>query len=267
MGIKMGNTSVIWSKGLQMAALSILSLACALLSAYQFSDIACSIGEKLNDELTELKIEARPAFRASQSTHDITQVQSLISGIVLKLLITAPLLIIGAIALTAQLSQAVALIFLYVSLFMLIPYFAIYYILKPLYQNFQKFTNDISQHYEWLMRTRLIQTIIRKREDFEQFKADNFLSKKNPFTPSAILSIVTTSVTMFVSLTTIVIGGIFSKGISNASMDFGVLMGIISYLIQIIMGFGMLLYVVFRINPGLSSMKRLNEVLDMPKGL
>lgn len=271
-GVGVSNVSYIWSKGYRMIALSGFGLLCGVCNVYLFSQISYKLGGELRSDIYRKVLsfsknefdKMGTATLITRNTNDVTQVQTLVEG-VLKYFILAPSMLIGGIIMTWFLNPRLAIIFLCTVPILGVAYIVIYRYASPLYEKMQKLLDNLNLLFrEGLTGVKVIRAFRRENQEYEKYKAVNQEYTSNYVKAGTIMSISIPLVTMLISLATVLIVWIGGKGVENGTVEIGSIMAAISYSAQILMGFGMLTNVILAVPRGQISAKRIYEVLDMP---
>lgn len=271
-GVADGDTAFIWSQGIWMIALSLVSLAGAVLNTLLFSRIAYKLGEELRSDVYRktLKFSKNEydQFGASslitRNTNDVTQVQTLVE-MGLKFLIMAPVQLIGGILMTWMLAPPLALVFLAVIPFLALAYFVIYRFASPLYAKMQVLMDRLNLTFkEGLTGVKVIRAFRKEAFEYAKYNGANEEYARASITAGTIMSFFIPVITLLVSLATLVMVWVGGKGVMAGTMEVGAIIGAISYGAQILTGFAMLTQVVLSIPRGQTSAKRINEVLNLP---
>jgi len=271
-GIIKGDTEYIWRQGLIMLAVSMIGFVSALLNTNISAKISYRLGCQLrrdifkkvslfsNDEYD--KIGASSLI--TRNTNDVTQVQNFIE-MGLKFLILAPLYLVGGIFMAYHLSPALSTIF-----FVLVPVIAgiaigVSLYANPLFANMQIQIDKLNLIFrEGLNGVKVIRAFNKEKQEYERYEKTNNDYTKTSIKANAIIGLLMPLMTLIMSLTAIAVTWIGGKEIGSGKMEIGTMMGVISYSMQILMGFMLIINVISSIPRGRTSAKRIIEVLDMP---
>lgn len=271
-GIVTGNTAYIWSQGLVMIFLSVVSMAGAVLNTLFFSRISYKLGGELRSDVYRKVLCFSKAefdkFGASslitRNTNDVTQVQTLVEQ-GLKFMIMAPIQLIGGIVMTWLLSPTLAFVFVAAIPLLTVSYLVIYKFASPLYAKMQTLLDRLNLTFkEGLTGVKVIRAFGKEEAEFEKYDAVNGEYAKTSISAGTIMGFFLPVITMLLSFASLVIVWIGGKSIAGGAMEVGTIIGAISYGAQILMGFAMLTQVILAIPRGQTSAKRINDVLEQP---
>lgn len=271
-GVATGDTGYIWSRGLMMIGLSIISMVGAVLNTYCFSRISYQLGCELRQDIYEKVFKfSKHEFDQfgvssliTRSTNDVTQIQNLVE-MGLKFLIISPAYLVGGIILTAMLSPRLGLIFLGTLPFLLISYLVINRFASPLYVKMQATLDQLNRHFrEGLTGVKVIRAFSREEEEYQKYENTNREYTSASITASTIMSFFVPVITLLINVAALGIVWLGGLGIAGGSTPVGAVVGAISYSTQILMGFAMITNVILAIPKGQTSARRINEILEMP---
>lgn len=273
-GIIPGNVSLIWTKGLIMIGLSIISLFGAIFNTLLFSKVSYRLGNELRKDIYEkvLKFSKTEfdkfgtATLITRNTTDINTIQTLVE-MSLKFIILALANLIGGIIMTYLLSPKLSLVFIAIIPFLIITAVIIYRFANPLYSKIQKLIDKLNLVFrEGLTGVKVIRSFNKEDVEYEKYKEVNREATKTSITAETIMTVFMPLITMIISIATVAIVWIGGKSIDSGTMQIGTVMAAINYAVQIASGFGMLINVILTIPKGQVSAKRIYEVLDMGVG-
>ncbi|MCL2859921.1 MAG: ABC transporter ATP-binding protein/permease [Oscillospiraceae bacterium] len=269
-GIIPGNISLIWTKGLIMIVLSIVSLFGAIFNTLLFSKVSYKLGNELRKDIYAkvLKFSKTEfdkfgtATLITRNTTDINTIQTLVE-MSLKFIILAVANLFGGIIMTYLLSPKLAVVFIAIIPFLIISAVVIYRFANPLYSKIQKLIDKLNLIFrEGLTGVKVIRSFNKENVEYEKYKEVNRECTKTTITAETIMTVFMPLVTMIISIATVAIVWIGGKGVNSGTMQVGTIMAAINYAVQITSGFGMLINVILTIPKGQVSAKRIHEVLD-----
>ncbi len=271
-GIVKGDTRFILQLGIVMIFVSLGGFVAALLNTKISAQISYKLGCVLrkdiyrkasqfsNDEFNKIGTSSL----ITRNTNDVTQVQNLIE-MFLKFLILAPLYLVGGVVMAYWLSPSLSTVFIIVVPIVMLAAIGISMYANPLYAKMQKTIDRLNLIFrEGLNGVKVIRAFGKEKQEYERYKRDNAEYTKTSIRVNAIVGLLMPIMSLVMSLATIAITWIGSKSIDSGNLEIGTMMGVIAYSVQIMTGFMLIINVVSSIPRGVTSAKRINEVLDMP---
>jgi ATP-binding cassette subfamily B protein len=271
-GIVQGNAGYVWTQGIIMISITIVSLIGQFLNTFVASKIAYRLGVQLRGDLYRKVLSFSKneydkfgtASLITRNTNDVTQVQTVIE-MGMKFMILAPLYLIGGIVMTFRLAPTLAWVFVGVIPLLTVATVIIYKFANPLYAKMQKLIDKLNLYFrEGLTGVKVIRAFNKEDEDYEKYNGVNKDYTRASVTAGTIMSVFVPLITLFLSLAIIIIMWLGGNAVGAGTMEVGSIMGAISYSAQIIIGFGILTGVIVFIPRGQISAQRINEVLNMP---
>lgn len=271
-GIIKSDISFIWQLGIVMILISLGGFAAALLNTNISARISYKLGLVLrkdiyrkasqfsNDEFDKIGTSSL----ITRNTNDVTQVQNLIE-MFLKFLILAPLYLIGGVVMAYRLSPSLSTVFIIIVPIVAFAAIGISVYANPLYAKMQKTIDRLNLIFrEGLNGVKVIRAFGKEKLEYERYEQNNDEYTKTSIRVNAIVGLLMPIMSLVMSLATIAITWIGGKSIDSGSMEIGTMMGVIAYSAQIMTGFMLITNVISSIPRGVTSAKRINEVLDMP---
>lgn len=271
-GIVKGDISFIWQLGIVMILISLCGFAAALLNTNFSARISYKLGLVLrkdiyrkasqfsNDEFDKIGTSSL----ITRNTNDVTQVQNLIE-MFLKFLILAPLYLIGGVVMAYRLSPSLSTVFIIIVPIVALAAIGISVYANSLYAKMQKTIDRLNLIFrEGLNGVKVIRAFGKEKLEYERYEQDNDEYTKTSIRVNAVVGLLMPIMSLVMSLATIAITWIGGKSIDSGSMEIGTMMGVIAYSAQIMTGFMLITNVISSIPRGVTSAKRINEVLDMP---
>lgn len=270
-GIVLGDTSYILSTGVYMILVALLSTSSMIVSAYFSSKAAMGFGRDVREDVFT-KVEGfsldefdkvGTASLITRTTNDIEQVQRV--GIMsLRMMVRAPMMLIGGIIMALSTNRYLARIFL-VSAPVLIGIILI--IGKkgfPLFQLIQERTDNLNLVLrEKLTGIRVIRAFNRVEYEGERFDEANKDLKNINLLVNRLMSAMNPLMSLIMNFTIIGVIWFGSKAIDMGNMQIGDLMAFIQYVSSIMFSLIMLSMMFIMIPRAAVSANRINEVLDM----
>ena len=270
-GVAKGDISYIWQVGIKMVGFSLLSIAAAMCNVFLAARTSQTLGKNLRSDIYRKVInfsndeydQIETSSLITRTTNDVVQIQN-VAIIMLRMMLMAPIMLIGAAFLAYTKNHELTLVFV-VSLPLLA--IVIGLLLKfavPMFQAMQTKTDRINRIFrEGLTGVRVIRAF---RQD--QFEQDRFEDANQDYTQNAInvnllMSLAFPLMTLVMSGTNVAIIYYGAKLIGAHSMQVGNLIAFMTYAVQILMSFMMLSMVFIFIPRAQASAKRIQAVFDL----
>lgn len=271
-GVAKGDTAYIWKIGLQMLLIAAVGLVAAVGNVYFASTQAQKAGAKLREAVFRkvLQFSGREIDQfgtsslITRTTNDILQIQNVLI-MLLRMMLMAPLMLIGASFMAYQSEKRLTGVFLVSIPLLLVAIAVIMYFAVPLFKGLQKKIDRINLTFrEGLTGVRVIRAF--RRDDFEQKRFDdaNKDYTKTGIKVFSIVSLMFPIMTLILSGTNMGIVWFGAKLIGDQEMGVGNLVSFMTYASMILFSFMMLSMVFVFIPRGQAAAARINEVLEMP---
>ncbi len=270
-GVAKGDTAYIWEIGLQMLLIAAVGLVAAVGNVYFASTQAQKTGAKLREAVFRkvLQFSGREIDQfgtsslITRTTNDILQIQNVLI-MLLRMMLMAPLMLIGASFMAYQSEKRLTGVFLVSIPLLLVAIAVIMYFAVPLFKGLQKKIDRINLTFrEGLTGVRVIRAF--RRDDFEQKR---FADANKDYTSTgikvfSIVSLMFPIMTLILSGTNMGIVWFGAKLIGDQEMGVGNLVSFMTYASMILFSFMMLSMVFVFIPRGQAAAARINEVLEM----
>ncbi|AKG34436.1 ABC transporter ATP-binding protein [Paenibacillus durus] len=268
-GIGLHDSTYVYRMGGLMLLMSILGFACSMVCQYSASRASQGFGTRLRNAMfrhisslsyAELDRFGTPSL-INRITNDVNQLQ-LAVAMLIRLVIRAPFIAIGAIIMAMILDFRLSLVLLAAA-----PVFAVllYWIISrssPLYRKYQQKLDSIAQVLsENLSGIRVIRAFAKRRKERERFGAaadDVTATALHVGRISALLSPLTSLVVNAAILAILWAGGIH---INAGRLSQGEIIAFINYVTQILLALIVTSNLVIIFTKANSSLSRVNEVL------
>lgn len=271
-GVAKGDTAYIWKIGLQMLLIAAVGLVAAVGNVYFASTQAQKTGAKLREAVFRkvLQFSGREIDQfgtsslITRTTNDILQIQNVLI-MLLRMMLMAPLMLIGASFMAYQSEKRLTGVFLVSIPLLLVAIAVIMYFAVPVFKGLQKKIDRINLTFrEGLTGVRVIRAF--RRDDFEQKR---FADANKDYTSTgikvfSIVSLMFPIMTLILSGTNMGIVWFGAKLIGDQEMGVGNLVSFMTYASMILFSFMMLSMVFVFIPRGQAAAARINEVLEMP---
>ncbi|MFP6537344.1 ABC transporter ATP-binding protein [Latilactobacillus sp. VITA-14] len=270
-GIAKGNIDYIWQAGFKMLGFSLISIIAAVCNVYLAARTSQGLGQKLRSDIYRKVInfshdemdQVGTSSLITRTTNDVVQIQN-VAMMFLRMMIMAPIMLIGASFLAYQKDAQLTSIFLVVLPIMALFIGGVMYFAVPLFKAMQKKTDRINLVFrEGLTGVRVIRAFRRDKFEQERFDEANTDYMQNAKKVYSIMSVMFPAMTLIMSGTNIAIIWMGGHLIANQAMQVGNLLAFMTYAMQILMSFMMLSMVFVFIPRAQASAVRINEVLDL----
>lgn len=270
-GLPSGDTSFIIGQGFIMIALGVLGLGFSLTCQYLASKCSQGVGTELRNDFfkhtSSLSYEQLDKFGApslvNRMTGDIDQIQVAVAMLI-RLVVRAPFLVIGAIVISMTINLKLSLVFLIITpLLSLVLYLIMRYTI-PRYKKMQKRLDKISLiTRENLTGARDVRAFTEQEREQERFEKSNeefctagimvnkISSLLNPFT-YALINVAILAILYF--------GG---NLVNTGEMTQGEIIAFVNYLTQIMLALVVVANLVILYTRSAASASRINEVFAL----
>ncbi|HBM3990497.1 TPA: ABC transporter ATP-binding protein [Listeria innocua] len=270
-GVVTGDTDYIWSTGMQMLLISFASVILSVIVVYLASRISMGFGKDLRDKIfTKVEDFSLQEFDKvgtssliTRTTNDVVQIQNVLY-MVMRLMVMAPIMLLGGIIMAVGRDAKLSLIFVVVLPLLLLLVVILGGKAMPMFKSLQKKMDKLNRVIrEGLTGIRVVRSFNRNEDELEKFEEANADYATTAIKVNRLLSLMSPLMMLLMNLTSIAIVWIGSIFIGNGDMQVGDLMAFIQYAMQIMMSFMMLSAVFIMIPRAGASAERINEVLDM----
>lgn len=270
-GIAKGDIDYIWQAGFKMLGFSLISILAAICNVYLAAKTSQGLGQKLRSDIYRKVInfshdemdQVGTSSLITRTTNDVVQIQN-VAMMFLRMMIMAPIMLVGASFLAYQKNAQLTSIFVVVLPLMAIFIGVVMYFAVPLFKAMQKKTDRINLVFrEGLTGVRVIRAFRRDKFEQERFDDANLDYTQNAKKVYSIMSVMLPVMTLIMSGTNIAITWMGGHLIADQAMQVGNLLAFMTYAMQILMSFMMLSMVFVFIPRAQASAVRINEVLDL----
>lgn len=262
--------SEIWRVGLIMIACAFGSLVCTVLASFIAARMAAGFAELLRDKVFR-KVESfsmneinkfSTASLITRCTNDVQQIQMFIT-IGLRLLITAPIMAIGAIVKMSGKSGELTLLTFAGVLVIVVFVLFIYIVAVPRFKSIQKLTDSINKvTRENLTGLRVVRAYNAEAYQEEKFDKANTAVTKTYLFVNRVLSLMQPVMQIVMNGLSLGIVWLGAMLINTNALELPTMMSFTMYSMQVILSFLMLIMVFIFMPRASVSSKRINEVLS-----
>lgn len=270
-GIAKNNMQAIWSNGLKMLAITVLAGIFAVGVGYLASKIAGGYAKKIREEVFKkvenFSLSEFNTFSSSslitRATNDIQQIQNIFS-ILLRLVLIAPIMGIGAIVKAYKLAPSMSWIIIVAISILLVLIIAIFLIAVPKFKVIQKLVDKIGlQIKEMISGVRVIRAYNKDELIQNKFDEINKQSTKLNLFVTRFMGILAPVMTLIMGLTSVGIVWFGSHLINQNLLEVSDILALIQYITLAIMAFLMFSVIFILIPRAAVSIKRVEEVLTV----
>ena len=274
-GVAQGDVDYIWHTGFVMIGFSLISILAAIANTFFATRESQKLGKQLRTDVYK-KSESltKDAFDKygtasliTRTTNDVTQIQ-MVTQMFLRMMINAPITLIGASILAYQKDHQLSKIFLVVIPVMIILIVGIMYFAVPLFKSMQKKTDRLNLVFrEGLTGVRVIRAFDKTRFEENRFDLANKDYTNTAIKVNTIVALMMPMMTLIMSGTNVAITWFGGHYIADMTLEVGNLIAFMTYAMQILISFMMLSAIFIMVPRAQASADRINEVLDEKIGI
>lgn len=269
-GVATGDIPYIWRTGIFMLGFSLISILAAVGNTYFATKESQQLGRKLRTEVyqkvehssTKMFDKYGTASLINRTTNDINQV-ALVTQMFLRMMINAPITLIGASILAYQKDAQLTKIFLVVVPIMMVLIGVIMYFSVPLFKSMQEKTDRLNLIFrENLTGVRVIRAFNKTAYEEKRFNDASMDYTNTAIKVNTIVSSMMPMMTLIMSGTNIAITWFGAQYIADMQLEVGNLIAFMTYAMQILFSFMMLAMIFVMVPRAQASAKRINEILE-----
>lgn len=274
-GVAKGNVGYIWQIGLQMLGLTLVGIFAAAGNVYFASTQAQKMGARLRGKIFKKVLSfgnyEMDKFGSSslitRTTNDVMQIQN-VTIMMLRMMIMAPLMLIGASVMAYFNEKRLTSIFLVSIPILLIAIGCAMYFAVPLFQKLQKQIDRINLIFrEGLTGVRVIRAFRQDKFEQERFDRANKDYTETGIKVFSIVSLMFPIMTLVLNVTNMGIIWFGAKLIANHEMQVGNLVAFMTYASMILFSFMMLSTIFVLVPRAEAAAKRINTVLEIENSI
>lgn len=269
-GVITGDTNYIVQAGIKMVIVSLITVIAAFGNVLMASQASQGLGQKLRSDLFKKILnfthdefdKFETSSLTTRTTNDVVQIQNVMI-MMLRIMIMAPIMLIGASFMAYQKNAEMTKIFLISIPVLIVVVGLVMYFAVPLFKAMQKKTDRLNLVFrEGLTGVRVIRAFRQDKFEQDRFKDANADYTNNAVKVFTIVAVMFPVVTLVMSGTNVGITWLGAHYIANQSMEIGNMIAFMTYAMQILMSF-MILSMVFVFVPRASaSAARIQEVFE-----
>ncbi len=272
-GIANGDTAYIKRNGLILVLLAALGLSCALVCQYMASVASQGVGTRLRSDLyrhintlshRELD-KLGTAALVTRVSNDVNAVQTAVAMLI-RLVVRAPFLVIGATIMAFSISPRLSLIFLGAMIAIVLVMFPIMKVTVKLFKKQQRSLDGISRiTRENLSGVRVVRAFSRQDYEQERFEENAEEFRKAAVRAGRINALLNPAIFIAVNVAYVLIvwfgGGFADTGTDGLTQ--GLVIALVNYMTQISLALVVVANLVTIFTRAAASSARINEIFDM----
>lgn len=269
-GVKNGDTAYVWKMGGLMVLLGALGLCFALVCQKSASIASQGFGTQVRNAMfkhintlshNELDKLGTPSL-ITRMTNDINQLQ-LAVAMLIRLVIRAPFLVIGALIMAMTIDLKLSLIFFSASILIALVLYIIMSKSVPFFKKMQKKLDSVSLiSRENLSGNRVIRAFGKQEEDEKRFAKSNEELAKTAVTIGRISALLNPLTYIIVQVAIIAIVWFGSVMVDNGVLMSGQIIALVNYMTQILLAMIVVANLVVLFTKASASASRVNEVFE-----
>ncbi len=270
-GVTQGDIQYIWKIGFIMIGVSLIGIVASVFNTLIATRQSQKLGKKLRSEIYK-KVEYASqnefdkigtASLITRTTNDVNQIQ-MVSQMFLRIMINAPLTLVGASVLAYYRDGQLTKIFLFIVPLIIIAVGSIMYFATPLFKSLQEKTDRLNLVFrEGLTGVRVIRAFNKTTFEEKRFDVANKDYAQTSIKVNTIMSFLLPTITLIISITNVLIIWFGGHNVANGTLEVGNMMAFMTYAMQILMSFVMMAMIFIFVPRAQASAVRINEVLDM----
>ncbi|MGY3749066.1 ABC transporter ATP-binding protein [Vagococcus acidifermentans] len=270
-GVATGDIDYIWRVGFIMLGVSLVGIVASVFNTLVATRESQKLGRTIRSEIYR-KVEyssnnefekVGTASLITRTTNDVNQIQ-MVTQMVLRMMINAPLTLIGASLMAYKQNAGLTKIFLFIVPIIVVFMGVIMYFATPLFKSLQNKTDKLNLVFrEGLTGIRVIRAFNQSKFETKRFDKANKDYTDTAIKVNTIMSFMMPVLTLVISGTNVSIIWLGSHSIAEGTLEVGTMMAFMTYAMQILMSFMMMSMIFIFVPRAQASAERINEVLDM----
>ena len=268
-GIVDGDISYILSVGQIMLLVALAGTTCAVISSFLASRVAIGFGRlvrsKVFTHIQEFSLNEYDKFGAAslitRTTNDIVQIQ-MVTLMMLRIMFTAPLMMIGGIIMAVSRDPQLSLVIFFVMPVLVVVVIVLAKKGMPLFKAVQSKLDKLNLVLrENLMGIRVIRAFNRVDHERQRFDIANLDLTNTTIRVSKLMAVAMPLMTLLLNLTAVATIWFGSIRIDGGNMQVGDLMAFLQYIMLIMFSLMMVSMMFMMLPRAMASANRVNEVL------
>lgn len=274
-GVTQGDTNYIIRIGMIMVGVSLIGITASVFNTLIATREAQKLGRKVRSEVySKVEYSSSSEFEKigtasliTRTTNDVNQVQ-MVTQMFLRLMINAPITLIGASILAYTRNPNLTKIFIYIIPALLLVVGTIMYFATPLFKSLQEKTDKLNLVFrEGLTGVRVIRAFNQTNFEEKRFDTANKDYTQTAIKVNLLMSFLLPTITFIISITNVSIVWFGGHNIAEGTLEVGNMMAFMTYAMQILMSFIMMTMIFIFVPRAQASAVRINEVLDMENSI
>ncbi|MGW4052489.1 ABC transporter ATP-binding protein [Streptomyces sp. NPDC004779] len=274
-GVLRGDTGRILSGGAVMAGVTLLQAAAAAAVTFTGARIALAVARDLRSEvfrrIQEFSALERGRFGTAslitRATNDVQQVQTF-AVLALTMLVAAPLLCVGGLAMALRQDVPLALVLLLFVPVMTLAVGAVVIRMRPLFRGMQEHLDRVTRVLrEQITGVRVVRAFVRDGHERTRFAAANGALLDTGLRAGRLQAVMFPVVLLVWETTTIVLIWAGAHRIDSGAVQAGALVAFLGYLLQTAMSVMMALFLLMHLPRAEAGAARVRELLDTTPSL
>ncbi|KRK93811.1 ABC-type multidrug transport system, ATPase and permease component [Levilactobacillus acidifarinae DSM 19394] len=270
-GIANNDIGYIWRTGGQMLLLSFIGVLGAAGNVYYAATQSQKMGQRIRTNLfKKVTLSSTEEFETvgnasliTRTTNDVVQIQNVMVQM-LRMMLMAPIMLIGAGILAYLKSPRLTLVFLVALPVLALFTIVVMYFAVPLFKSLQKKIDRINLIFrEGLTGVRVIRAFNQDKFEQDRFEGANQDYTQTGIKVFMIVSLMFPVITLIISGTNIGIVWYGGQLIAHQALEVGNLVAFMTYATQILISFMMVSMVFVFVPRAQASAARINEVMDL----
>ncbi|MFB7606370.1 ABC transporter ATP-binding protein [Streptomyces gardneri] len=271
-GVLRGDTDRVLGGGATMLGVTLLQAAAAAAATYTGARIAMGVARDLRSEVfrrvQDFSAQERGRFGTAslitRTTNDVQQVQTF-TVLVLTMLVAAPLLCAGGLAMALRQDVPLALVLLLFVPVMTGAVGTVVLRMRPLFRGMQERVDRVNRVLrEQITGVRVVRAFVRDRHERERFGAANDELLTVGLRAGRLQALMFPTVLIVWQLTTVLLVYVGAHRIDSGDLQPGGLVAFLGYLLQTSMSVMMVLFLLMHMPRAEVGAERIREVLDTP---
>lgn len=270
-GIASNDINFVLNRSLLMILIAILAIISSVIVAYfntrlgilAVTKLRRDVFEKIGQFSAQELDQFTPSSLITRSTNDIQQIQ-LVFTMMLRILVSAPLMAVGGFVLMATQEGSLSWIFLILVPLVMAFIVGIFTFAKPKFEIIQNLVDAINQTARQLLSgVRVIRAFNAQDSQSEQFIGYASDLKKENIQLNDVMSLINPFFNIVLNGSTILIMFVATPLIADLTLPVGSMMAFIQYTMQVMFAFIMLSFVFVFYPRAVVSARRISEVLNV----
>lgn len=270
-GIVKADTAYIWQSGIQMMGLTVATIILMIIIVFYSAKVSMSYGRDLRaqifERVTSFSLQefnkVGTASLITRTSNDVVQMQTL-TMMILRMMLTAPIMLIGSIVMAVSRNAKLSLVFCVVLPILMLVMVFIGMRVTPVFKKLQTKTDGLNRVIrEGLNGIRVIRAFNKSGDERQRFDEVNQGYSETAIYANKVMAFSMPVIMLIMNITSIAIVWFGGKLIGQGELEVGNLMAFIQYGMQVLFSFMMLAMMFVLIPRAAASAQRINEVLAL----